>query len=77
MGQHKTLTQLLLAAILMTSDFTYFPTEGHTIGCMSALLVLHGLINSLDTKALKHLNRGYILFCACQWLHYSASDAEG
>jgi amino acid permease (GABA permease) len=53
--------QLLLAAVSMGSDFTYFPTQGHTVGCMAALVVLHSFINSLSTKWLERLTKTYVV----------------
>jgi hypothetical protein len=41
--------QLLLAAVSMGSNFTYLPTQGHTVGVMAALTVVCGLVNSLST----------------------------
>ncbi|CAF3756001.1 unnamed protein product [Rotaria socialis] len=43
-------SQLLLAAVSMSTEFRYHPTAGHTIGVMAAIAILHGLINSLSTK---------------------------
>ena len=54
--------QLLLAAVSMGSDFRYSPTNGHTVGVMAAILVLHGLINTLSTKWLDRITRWYAIF---------------
>jgi hypothetical protein len=40
---------LLLAAVSISSDFTYFPTVNHTIATMAGMVVLSGLANSLST----------------------------
>ncbi|RFU36272.1 hypothetical protein B7463_g120, partial [Scytalidium lignicola] len=54
--------QLLLAAVSMGSDFKYTPTQGHTIAVMAGLFVVHGLINSLTTRALERFTRSYVVF---------------
>jgi amino acid permease (GABA permease) len=54
--------QMLLAAVSMGSDFSYVPTQGHTVGAMAAILLFHGCINSLSTKALEKITNGYIIF---------------
>jgi amino acid permease (GABA permease) len=57
--------QMLLAAVSMGSDFTYLPTAGHTVGVMAALLTLHGLINTMSTKALERFSNVYVVFHTC------------
>lgn len=54
--------QMLLAAVSIGSDFTYYPTQGHIIGVMAALCVLHALINSMSTAWLNHLAKTYAVF---------------
>jgi len=54
--------QLLLAAVSMGSDFNYIPTQGHIVGVMAALFVVHGAINSLSTRIMEKLTRGYVVF---------------
>ncbi|KAL1869187.1 hypothetical protein VTK73DRAFT_3323 [Phialemonium thermophilum] len=51
--------QMLLAAVSIGSDFSYFPTQGHIIGVMAVLSVVHGLINSVSTAWLHHLTKSY------------------
>lgn len=54
--------QLLLAAVSIGSDFSYTPTNGQTVGVMAAILVVHGLINSLSTKVLERFTSTYVVF---------------
>ena len=54
--------QLLLAAVSMGSDFSYIPTDDHTVGVMAAITVFHGFINTLNTSILEKITRGYVIF---------------
>lgn len=54
--------QMLLAAVSMGSNFTYQPTDKHTVGVMAAILIFHGLISSMPTKYLEKLTGTYIIF---------------
>jgi amino acid transporter len=54
--------QLLLAAVSMGSDFTYIPTNNHTVGVMAALTIFCGLINSLPTYWMEKLTKSYVIF---------------
>ncbi|KAK3378576.1 amino acid permease [Podospora didyma] len=54
--------QMLLAAVSIGSDFTYAPTQGHIIGLMAALCVLHALINSMPTAWLNYFAKSYAVF---------------
>jgi amino acid permease (GABA permease) len=54
--------QMLLAAVSIGSDFTYIPDQGHVIGVMAALSVLHGAINTLSTAWLHRMASGYAVF---------------
>lgn len=54
--------QMLLAAVSISSDFTYFPTQGHVIAVMTGLSIFHGLINSLNTKWLHQFAKTYAAF---------------
>jgi amino acid transporter len=54
--------QLLLAAVSMGSDFTYYPTTGQVIGVMAALSVLAGLLNSLSTYWMEKMTKTYVIF---------------
>lgn len=51
--------QMLLAVISIGSDFSYYPTQGHVIGVMAALTVLHAAINSLSTAWLHRMASTY------------------
>ncbi|KAI9731811.1 MAG: hypothetical protein M1818_007676 [Claussenomyces sp. TS43310] len=53
--------QLLLAAVAIGSDFTYTPTNRHTVGVMAAIVVMHGVINSASTKYLERITRSYVI----------------
>ncbi|RKU49674.1 hypothetical protein DL546_009786 [Coniochaeta pulveracea] len=54
--------QMLLAAVSIGSDFTYYPTQGHVIGVMAALSVLHGAVNTLSTAWLHRMASSYAVF---------------
>ncbi|KAK3941219.1 amino acid permease [Diplogelasinospora grovesii] len=54
--------QMLLAAVSIGSDFSYYPTQGHIIGVMAALCVVHGAINSMSTAWLNRLANTYAVF---------------
>lgn len=56
---------MLLAAVSMGTDFEYLPTPGHTVGVMAALLVFHGLINTMSTKYLERCTNVYVVFHTC------------
>lgn len=58
--------QMILSAVSMGSDFTYVPTQSHTVGVVSAMLVFHGFINCLPTKYVERMSRFYFI------LHYGA-----
>jgi amino acid transporter len=53
---------LLLAAVSIGSDFTYYPTYGQTVGVMAALTVLTGLVNSLSTYWMEKMTTSYVIF---------------
>ena len=54
--------QLLLAAVSMNSNFEYVPTERQTVGVMAAVTVFHAVLNSLNTRFLERITRGYVIF---------------
>ncbi|EEB06987.1 hypothetical protein SJAG_02062 [Schizosaccharomyces japonicus yFS275] len=54
--------QMLLSAISIGSDFSYVPTNKHVVGVMAAVIVFHGLINSLSTRWLDRITRFYAAF---------------
>jgi amino acid transporter len=55
-------SQMLLAAVSIGSDFTYFPTQGHIIGVMAALSAIHGGLNTLSTAWLHRFASFYAVF---------------
>lgn len=54
--------QLILAAASINTDFRYIPPTDQTVGVMAALLVFHGILNSMSTKWLEKLTRTYVIF---------------
>lgn len=54
--------QLLLAAVSMGSNFTYFPTSGHIVGVMAALTIVCGMVNSLSTYWMEKMTKTYVIF---------------
>lgn len=54
--------QLLLAAVSMNTNFSYVPTNRQTVGVMAAITLLHGVLNSMNTKFLERITRGYVIF---------------
>ncbi|OCL07496.1 amino acid transporter [Glonium stellatum] len=54
--------QLLLAAVSMNTYFSYVPTNRQTVGVMAAITLLHGVLNSMNTKFLERITRGYVIF---------------
>ncbi|KAL2021350.1 hypothetical protein VTK56DRAFT_7215 [Thermocarpiscus australiensis] len=55
-------SQMLLAAVSITSDFSYIPTTSHVFGVMALLTVVHACINTLPTFWLSKLTSGYVVF---------------
>jgi amino acid transporter len=53
---------MLLACVSIGSDFVYTPTQGHIIGTMAALTVMHAAINTLSTYWLNHITKTYAVF---------------
>lgn len=62
---------MLLAAVSIGSDFSYSPTQGHIIGVMAALSIMHAAVNCLNTAWLAKIARTYavihiaVLFSCC------------
>lgn len=54
--------QLVLAAVAIGTNFDYIPTTNQTVGVMAGLLILHGTLNSLSTRWLERITRGYVIF---------------
>ena len=53
---------MLLAAVSIGTDFTWYPSTGTTIGVMAALTVLTGLVNSLSTYWMEKMTKTYVIF---------------
>lgn len=53
---------MLLAAVSITSNFSYIPTNSHVVACMALLTVIHASINTLLTLWLTRLTSGYVVF---------------
>ena len=54
--------QLLLAAVSMGTDFSYLPTENHTVAVMAGIVGFHGVVNSLSTRWLDRITKFYAIF---------------
>jgi len=54
--------QMLLATVAIATDKTYMPTQGHVIGVMAALSIIHAMINSLSTAWFNRLTKTYAVF---------------
>ncbi|OAA68167.1 amino acid permease [Niveomyces insectorum RCEF 264] len=63
--------QMLLAAVSIGTDFTYYPTQGHVIAVMAGLSLVHASLNSLTTNWLNRFANTYavihisVLLAAC------------
>lgn len=55
-------SQMLLAAVSITSNFSYVPTPTHVVGVMIGLTIIHAMINTLPTAWLNRLTSGYVVF---------------
>lgn len=55
-------SQMLLAAISITSNFSYVPTIHHVVAVMVLLIVVHASVNNLPTLWLTRLTSGYAVF---------------
>ena len=53
---------LLLAAVSIGTDFTYFPSTGQTVAVMAGLTVLTGLVNSFPTSWMARMTSTYVIF---------------
>ncbi|KAG7891769.1 hypothetical protein KL936_001712 [Ogataea polymorpha] len=50
---------LLLQTVSMASDYKYVPTAGHITGASIAVIITHGLINSLPSSVLARITKYY------------------
>lgn len=85
-------SQMLLAAVSITSKFEYIPTTGHVVAVMAALTVVHACINTLPTLWLTRITSAYVVFhmsvlvgaCVCllvqtkdkHSIHYAFTDFQ-
>lgn len=46
----------------MSTNFSYLPTAGHTVGVMAASTLLHSILNSLKTSYLEKMTKTYVIF---------------
>ena len=53
---------MLLAAVSITTNFSYMPTTGHVVAVMAALTFIHACINTLPTLWLTRITSGYVVF---------------
>jgi amino acid transporter len=51
---------MIWAAVVVAKDGNYVVTQGKVVGLFAGLLVLHGLLNSLATKWLAHMTKGFV-----------------
>lgn len=54
--------QLLLSAISIGYNFEYTFSVRTTVGVAAAMTVFNGLVNSLSTRWLERLTKGYVIF---------------
>ncbi|KAF8608434.1 APC amino acid permease [Ceratobasidium sp. AG-I] len=54
------LANMIWGAVVISKNGDYVVTQGMTVGLMAALLVVHGLLNSLATKWLARLTSGFV-----------------
>jgi len=54
------LANMILAAVSVGTDGAFEITAGKTVGLFSGLLVIHGFLNSLMTRHLAQLTKGFV-----------------
>jgi len=54
------LANMILAAVSVGTDGAFEITAGKTVGLFSGLLIIHGFLNSLMTRYLAHLTKGFV-----------------
>ncbi|RMZ91401.1 hypothetical protein DV736_g1363, partial [Chaetothyriales sp. CBS 134916] len=54
--------QILLAAVSISRDFNWSPSDNTTVGVMAALTVFCGLVNSLSTYWMEKMTKTYVIF---------------
>lgn len=60
-GTEYGLAQMIYAWAFVISDGQFVATRAQTVGLYFALLVIHGLINTLDSKTLARLTSSYVV----------------
>jgi hypothetical protein len=55
---------MLLAAVSMSTDFSYAPTNYHQVGVFLAIITFHGVINTLNTAWLARITTVRVPKCA-------------
>lgn len=51
---------MILSAATIATDGNYQPTQGHIVGLFIVLLIIHGLLNSLATRALAMITKSFV-----------------
>ncbi|KZO89851.1 APC amino acid permease [Calocera viscosa TUFC12733] len=54
------LANMIWAAVSISTDGNYVVTQGMTVGLFAGLLCVHGILNSLATRYLAHLTKGFV-----------------
>jgi amino acid transporter len=57
-----TLSTMVMAEVVIATDFAFTPTFPHTYGVFVAIVFLHGLMGSLPTRWLARVNKVYVYF---------------
>ena len=53
---------MTLAVVSMSTDFTYTPTNDHTVVVFIGFILFHGLVNTLNTAWLARITKYYAVF---------------
>ncbi|EJU00873.1 APC amino acid permease [Dacryopinax primogenitus] len=54
------LANMIWAAVSLATDGSFVVTQGMVVGLFAGLLCLHGVLNSLATRYLAHLTKGFV-----------------
>jgi|SRR5579862_905712 len=63
-----TLAQMTLAAVSMSQDFNYVPTNDQTVAVFIGFILFHGLVNTLNTAWLARITK-----VSCLMTHLTSS----
>ncbi|KAG8746055.1 hypothetical protein FRC12_014380, partial [Ceratobasidium sp. 428] len=70
------LANMIWGAVVISKGEDYTVTQGMTVGLMIALLVVHGILNSLATKWLARMTSGFVFVnvgaTLCMWVYSKA-----